>query len=268
MKPTCIYIFKLLIFFQILFTGISFEAFSQDEDLPEEEELIEEEELPVGEEVVAEDSASIDNQAAETSISTDSANIDYFENPFGIQIGIDLLKLGSFALDTETKYEAQVGISYKNVHFVAEAGYANYSSDLAYKNSDDYEVEGEYFRVGIDYAIYKDAKNQFLFGIRYGKSRFGDQGSFEVSSDLWNNFSYEIDTESRKNSSATWAEAVVGTQTLLLKNVYFGWYFRLRKLIDRTSYEPVDIYYIPGYGKSFSSSVPALNLFIKYKFSF
>lgn len=267
MKPTCIYIFKLLFFFLILFISVSFEAFSQDEELVEEEELIEEEELPVREEAIMEDSVSIDNQAAEAPISTDSANIDYFENPFGIQIGVDLLKLGSFALDTETKYEAQVGISYKNISLVAEAGYANYTTELAYKNSDNYEVEGEYFRVGLDYAIYKDAKNQFLFGIRYGKSTFGDQGSFEVSSNLWNNFSYEIDSESRENSSATWVEAVVGTQTLLLKNVYFGWYFRLRKLIDRTSYEPVDIYFIPGYGKSFNGSVPALNLFLKYRIS-
>lgn len=262
MKPTYIYIFKFVFFFLILFTGISFEAFSQDEEVVEEEELIVEEEL------TEEQDSLTENQLVEETISTDTVNINYFEKPFGIQIGVDLLKLGSFAIDMETKYEAQVGIGYKNVHLVAEAGYANYSSDLAYKNSDDYEVEGEYFRVGIDYAIYKDVKNQFLFGIRYGKSTFGDQGTFEVASDLWDNFSYEIDSESRGNSSATWVEAVVGTQTLLLKNVHFGWYFRLRKLIDRTSYDPIDIYYIPGYGKSFSSSVPALNLFIKYKFSF
>ena len=195
----------------------------------------------------------------------DSIRLAYKQNPLGIQLGLDLLKFGSFALDFETKYEGQVGLSYKNVTLVAEAGFANYSSELAYKNSDDYEVEGSYYRVGIDYALNIKPANQLLFGIRYGKSEFKDKGTFEVSSELWDNYVTSVE---RSGATATWGELLIGTQTNVISNFYFGWYFRLRKVFDRTKYEPIDIYNIPGYGKSIDQSVPALNFFIKYKFSF
>src|SRR5690606_21176131 len=107
--------------------------------------------------------------AAETATPTapDSLKIDYSKNPFGIQIGVDLVKLGSFAIDQETKYEALAGFSYKNITLVAELGHSLFAYRNSYKNSEDYEVEGDYFRLGFDYAFSKGAKNQILVGLRY-----------------------------------------------------------------------------------------------------
>lgn len=195
----------------------------------------------------------------------DSVRLAYSKDPFGIQIGIDLLKLGSFALDFETKYEGQIGLSYRNITLIAEAGYGYYASELAYKNSDDYEVEGNYYRIGIDYAFTLGVKSHLLLGLRYGQSSFQDKGTFEIESELWNNYTYSVE---RTDAEANWGEFILGTQTQIMKNVYFGWYFRFRKILDRTTYEPIDIYNIPGYGKSIDNSIPALNLFLKYKFSF
>lgn len=213
--------------------------------------------------------SSPETTAAETTpTASDSLKFDYSKNPFGIQIGVDLVKLGSFAIDQETKYEALAGISYKNLTLVAEAGHSLFAYRNSYKNSEDYEVEGGYFRVGLDYAFSKGAKNQILVGVRYAKASFGDRGSFITKSELWEDFTYTLDADTRNNSTATWGEVVVGTQTLIFKNAYFGWYFRFRKLFERTEYDPIDIFYIPGYGKSFNNSIPALNLFLKYKISF
>lgn len=249
MKPPFIYIIKIFVLL-LISTCLCGSAFSQNGEAQSENVTIEE----------APD--------AEVDPPKDSLKFDYKKNPFGIQVGVDLIKLGSFAIDQETKYEGLAGISYKNLTLVAEAGYSLFAYRNAYKNSEDYEVEGEYIRVGLDYAFSKGAKNQILVGVRYGKSSFGDKGSFIVKSELWEDYTHTLNAEARENSTATWGEVIVGTQTLILRNVYFGWYFRFRKLIDRSEYAPIDIYYIPGYGKSFNSSIPALNLFLKYKISF
>lgn len=237
MKPTYIYTFKspLLAFF-IWLSTVSV-AFCQE--------------------------AALDNSVQ------DSISMAYKENPFGIQVGIDLLKLGSFALDTETKYEGQLGLSFKQLTLIIEAGYAYYASALAYKNSSDYEVEGQYYRIGIDYSFNIGLKNQLLLGLRYGLSDdFGHSGTFEVRSELWENYTTAVPSAQKTGASATWGEAILGSQSNIAKNLYFGWYFRLRKMFERTNYAPIDIYNVPGYGKSIDQSVPALNLFLKYKIVF
>lgn len=205
-------------------------------------------------------------QTPETTDSVqDSLTAAYNENPFGVQLGIDVLKLGSIALDYETKYEGQVGLGYKRFYLILEAGYANYASVLAYKNSEDYEVEGQYYRIGFDYAFNIDAKSKLLVGIRYGSSTSEDRGTFKVTSELWEDYSIAV---ARTDAEANWGEVVLGSQTQITKTISFGWYFRWRKLFERTSYQPIDIYNVPGYGKSFDNSVPALNLFFKYNFTF
>lgn len=246
MKLTYTYIFKLfLITFFVWLSTINI-AFCQEGEPAENQE----------------------GEPADNSVQ-DSIAIAYRKNPFGIQLGIDLLKLGSFALDTETKYEGQLGLSFKQVTLIAEAGYAYYASALAYKNSDNYEVEGKYYRIGIDYAFNIGIKSQLLLGLRYGISDdFGHSGTFEVSSELWEHYITSIPSAQKTGASATWGEAILGSQSNIAKNLHFGWYFRLRKMFERTSYTPIDIYNIPGYGKSIDGSVPALNLFLKYKIAF
>lgn len=198
----------------------------------------------------------------------DSIAQAYRANPFAIQIGLDLLKLGTFALDKETKYEGQIGLGYKRVTIVLEVGHGYYASSLAYKNSENYSVEGDYYRIGVDYAFNIGAKNQILLGLRYGYSNFGHQGTFEVYSELWNNYKTVIPSSQRTGATATWGEVLLGSQTNIAKNLHFGWYFRLRKMFERTTYTPIDIFYVPGYGKSIDGSVPAVNLFLKYRIAF
>ena len=198
----------------------------------------------------------------------DSIAMAYSKNPFAIQIGLDILKLGTFALDKETKYEGQVGIGYKRLTIVVEAGHGYYASALAYKNSDNYSVEGDYYRIGLDYAFNIGAKNQILLGLRYGTSTFGHQGTFAVYSELWDNYRTAIPASESTGATATWGEVILGSQTNIARNLHFGWYFRLRKMLERTTYEPIDIFYVPGYGKSIDGSVPAINLFLKYRIAF
>lgn len=198
----------------------------------------------------------------------DSIAQAYRENPFAIQIGLDLLKLGSFALDRETKYEGQVGFGYKRLTLVLEAGHAFYASALAYKNSEDYSVEGDYYRVGLDYAFNIGPKSQIILGLRYGISTFGHQGTFEVHSELWDNYIATVPASQKSGATANWGEVVLGSQSNIAKNLYFGWYFRWRKILERTTYDPIDIYYVPGYGKSIDNSVPAINLLLKYRIAF
>ncbi len=155
----------------------------------------------------------------------------------------------------------------------------------AYKNGN-YEVDGNYFRLGLDYMRKIDAKNNIGLGFRYGSGTFSDQGEVEIKSnnELFPDYSRRFE---RVNKSASWWEAIIITEGKLfriynpdrdgriikyLNNLYIGGNIRLRFNVDFDQVPPeedaIAIYAIPGYGRAEDNLVPAFNLFIKYKLDF
>ena len=110
-----------------------------------------------------------------------------------------------------------------------------------------------------------DLNNNFFIGLKYGKSSFGDMGEFEIGSELWENFQQGFD---RNGLTADWGEIVIGSEMQFIPNLYMGWKFRLRILNDFENFEPIPVYGIPGYGRTFDKTVPVLNLFLRYRFKF
>lgn len=179
------------------------------------------------------------------------------------EFGIDYGKLLTLPLDFENKAEVQLGLlTSANIRLSGEAGIGQLFPEEAFKNAD-YEVKGVYLRGGLDYFIPLGIKNTIYFGGRYAKSFFGDEGQFEIGSELWENFKQGID---RDDLTADWYEIVFGSENEWKPNLFLGWRFQLRILWEFENFEPVRVYNIPGYGRTFDESIPALSLYIKYRF--
>lgn len=194
----------------------------------------------------------------------------------GVELSIDYGKLLTLWTEFESKYEAGINFRFYE-HFVlaGEFGYVELNPLKAYDNALYYTVTGPYARIGLDYYIALNPENPTNFyyaGLRYGTSIFEDEGMFLIDSEYWEDYEEGFGSQ---DITATWLELVLGTETYLKigekakektkSKLLFGWKFRLRFLMDFENREEPRIYSIPGYGRTFDSVVPALNLYVKYR---
>ncbi|MBL3655576.1 DUF6048 family protein [Fulvivirga sediminis] len=176
------------------------------------------------------------------------------------QVFIDYGKIITLATDYETKYEGGIAFQMTNKFvLVGHIGQAELNPANAIKNGD-YTAKGQYFKAGINYLLPLDNFNYFYVGGRYGMATYDESGSYEVSSTLWPSVTESFD---RSALSATWGEVLVGTERKLTDYVIVGATFALRFMIEKETFEPVDTYSIPGYGRGFDNTVPAVNLYLK-----
>jgi len=181
------------------------------------------------------------------------------------EIGIDYLKLLTLLFSTETKMEAGLGfISKINVGINLEVGYGEKTPDDFYKNAE-YKAYGYYGRAGISYYYPFNPEVNFIIGVKYARSQYQDEATFSILSSLWDDYE---DGFKREDLEASWAELILGSESAVWGNLFFGFTFRLRFLIQADNFDPFEVYFIPGYGRIFDNFVPALNLYVKYVIPF
>ncbi len=184
-----------------------------------------------------------------------------------LSVYFDYPKLFSFFTEVENK--AEVGFQVQvmeHILLVAELGRGRIRPARFFKNAN-YEVSGNYARVGIGYTKTLGAKSRLNIGFNYGSSFFNDRAVIEIEgpSGLFNSLEESIERNSLRGD---WFEFTLGTESHLGKNLYLGFIGRLRVLNSYDSFEPLDVVAIPGYGRTFDSSIPAVNMYIKYKIQF
>ena len=147
-----------------------------------------------------------------------------------------------------------------------------------------YRVEGDYIGLGVDYVTQIKTKNFLSVGIRRMTGNYSDLGTVTIESNSMLSDDYQR-TFARNDLSANWWEFVVSSETKLIEdftgkrdemntihkvldNFYFGLHFRLRFALDYVAQEGIDTYTIPGYGRTFDNSVPAVNLYLRYRLGF
>lgn len=175
----------------------------------------------------------------------------------------DYGKLAGLGLNTESKYELGVQLELKNKWVViGEFGIGILTPENVYVNTN-YESKGSYYRLGLGYKIDMNQKNNAFLSVRYGASKFEDKGLVKIqsASGLYNEYQDPFD---RKGLSANWFEVVLSTETRLWKSLYAGMHIRLRMMNDYDEFAPIDVYSVPGYGRTIDKSIPALNLYVKY----
>lgn len=192
----------------------------------------------------------------------------------GLELAIDYGKLMTLWTQFESKYEAGINVRFfERIVLAGEAGYDELNPLKAYDNAVYYTVRGYYARLGLDYYTSYNPKSFYYGGVRYGMSMFEDEGAFLIDSEYWEDYEEEFGST---DITASWGEIILGTETYLKlskKNpddprskLLLGWKFRLRILMDFENREEPRIYSIPGYGRTFDKSVPAINFYIKYRF--
>lgn len=178
---------------------------------------------------------------------------------------LDYGKLAGMVMETESKFEIGVQAEFKNlIVLVADFGTATLEPNGAYQNAA-YSSEGSYYRLGLGVKYDLNAKNNFFFTVRYGRSSYADKGlvTIQSPSGLYDTFQEPFD---RETTTATWYEAVLSSETRMWKGLYLGFHLRLRIMHDYEKREPLDVYSIPGYGRTIDNSIPAFNLYVKYAF--
>jgi len=186
-----------------------------------------------------------------------------------LDYGKVITKLAGF----EDKLEGAVSLLFlEQYEVIAEVGTATLSPAESYTNGN-YSATGNYYRFGGGYL--GTFKSDFAIGLgaRYGVSQFSDEGFIEIEggSGIDNSYDRKID---RPDLEARWWELVVTSEKKLRfnKDNLSAWYnelfaigfnIRMRFLVTYTKESPIDVYSIPGYGKTIDKSTPAVNLFVK-----
>jgi len=193
----------------------------------------------------------------------------------GAELYLDYGKVLTLLTKFESKYEGGINLRFYGRFVLAgEFGYAVLNPLKAYDNALSYTITGNYFRAGIDYYINLDKKNALYGGLRYGSSHFSDEGEFLLESDFWEDYGESFGSD---NLNADWFEIIFGSETRMnigksvkeenpRGGLFLGWKARLRILWHFENREEPRVYAIPGYGRTFDKSIPALNLYIKYRF--
>jgi len=180
---------------------------------------------------------------------------------------IDYGKLLTLPLERETKFEIGIQVELLNkIFIVTEFGNGALVPPDSYTNAN-YSSTGNYYRVGLGYKIDMNAKNNFGISGRFAQASFSDKGVVEITSasGLYDDFEAPF---VRDELRATWYEIVLNSESKIFKNFYAGFFLRLRIMGNYDRQTPLDVYAIPGYGRTFDKSIPAFNFYLKYAFEF
>ncbi|MDA0196419.1 MAG: DUF6048 family protein [Bacteroidetes bacterium] len=191
----------------------------------------------------------------------------YYPLISALSIYFDYPKIFSFFTKFENK--AEVGLElqiFKHIYLRGELGWARIRPQDFYKNVD-YEVSGNYTRGGIAYRKTIGASSNLIMGVNYGSSFFNDKGKVQIESPSGLHDPLE-DKFKRENLRGNWIEMTFGTESHMGKNLYLGFTFRVRKLLNYDKFDGLDVFAVPGYGRTFDNSIPAINLYIKYRMQF
>jgi hypothetical protein len=194
------------------------------------------------------------------------------QSKMAINLYVDIGKLGESLFENQIKREFGISILLSNKYqLVGEYGYGSLNPKSVINNGG-YTSEGNYYRVGIEYVFTILPKTSLSTGIMYAHSDFADYGNVKIESELWDNLN---ETFERTELKADWVEWIVNTESPIVKaeegflsNFYWGVRLRLRILISDISQPNFDIYAIPGFGKTYSTVLPAANLYLKYRIEF
>lgn len=141
-----------------------------------------------------------------------------------------------------------------------------YESISLRKPNYSYEMDGSFYRLGVDYDILNSLTTDDIvfFGLRYGYSRYSHQASDIIVETFYGDYYEDF---SKAYFNAHWASAVFGMKAELffLKNVYMGWTvyanFRLGGIQD----DRMDAFLIPGYGKGSEKVSVSYNWHLSYR---
>lgn len=214
---------------------------------------------------------------------SDSAAIEETPKKTALNLAfhIDYGKAMTLPFNFENKVEGGVVLElFENIELVGEYGFWDKTSKQAIENGT-YNSTGSYYRAGLGFTFpFNTPGNRIGIGFRYANSQFDDSGSYTI--DPTDNLSSEFsDSFDRQNLSATWISGVLTSvgqlklkksdpESPLNRMFRIGLQLRWRFLLERDRFgdpsnpEVIEVYTIPGYGRTLADSNMALNFFIRF----
>lgn len=169
-------------------------------------------------------------------------------------------------------YEIQFDVNlYRRIYPTLEIGFS--SVDKTLSTGTRYRTNAPFFRIGLNYGLLKPFKNDGsirnvksypFIGLRYCFSPMNYQISDLVISDpYWGTSETVGFSESLIYSG--WIDIVGGVRIDIYKGLTMGWSVRFKTGLHTTAPDKSYLWYVPGYGKSSSSSF-AFSYTIGYTF--
>lgn len=132
----------------------------------------------------------------------------------------------------------------------------------------EYTSSGAYTRLGVDYNYMKhidsESTDKLFVGLRYGFTSFYHQAdNIQIESPVWGNI--ENISVGRNWLNANWMEVATGMRAHLFNNFYLGWSARFRIKLWLQNDPVMQPYYIPGFGRGWSSTWVGFNYSLYYQ---
>lgn len=209
-----------------------------------------------------EDSTRRETEVVVRGIQYDGTEFDEWDRPYsllgGFSIAGDLVGAVMAAVSPYGQFEGAFRVNLKGRFFPTfEAGWGvsdhtDETTNLSYKTS------APFFRIGCDYNFAKHVrdKGRLFVGARYGITRFNYDYSGPDLSDPISGVSTPFHYEGMKGSFG-WGELLFGLEAKIVGPLHLGWSVRYRLRLHQSYEIPGQGWYIPGYGKSGSSSFGA-----------
>lgn len=197
----------------------------------------------------------------------------------GISVGVDISPIIMRIINEEVTGLAFVGrYGFGNRWYgAAEVGYENTKYNKSRKLENDsikslyeYEANGAFLRIGMDYDIWNSedfpTNDNIFIGFRYSYAWQNQRCDlFTIEDKYWGDYIGSIDKTSVNSHSI---DALFGLRCELLPNIYMGWTFRFRFLIACSHDDILDPYNIAGYGKYDTKATMGFTYTIEYQIPF
>lgn len=185
---------------------------------------------------------------------------------YGPRFGIDLARF-VYILADPSEIGAEVSADFelvKNFYPIFELGYSSISEDDSLFS---YAASGIYGRVGLDYNLLKlkdrSQHHAITIGARYGISVFSHNAkNIYVQNPYWGDYvaaPYEMEVRGH------WVELVGGIKAELLPNLFMGWSFRFKILLNPDMDPLVKPQLVPGFGTGGKDRSFGISYSIYYK---
>jgi len=215
-------------------------------------------------------------QKKDSIISQEKDTVIYKTN-YGLRLGMDLsrplfssLYSNYNGLEIVADYRIK-----KNVYIAAEIGFEEKTSIEDYSNS---TSKGNYIRLGLNYNAYDnwlDMNNEIFVGYRYGFSLFNQTlNNYTTNVSDKENGSYfpaVLNTIGQASTSlnAHWSELMIGIKAETLQNLFIGFSFSYKILMNVKDPENFKTLFSPGFNRIFESNTGfGINYTISYLIPF
>lgn len=181
-----------------------------------------------------------------------------YKKPYGIRLGIDISR--PIRKEVQGRYQGYEIVSdYRisdNFYIATEVGFEEATTVEESTNS---TAKGNYLRIGGNYNVYEnwlDMNNEVYLGFRYGFSNF-QQTLNSYTPNIGNPYfeaSEVLTPMTTNNLTAHWAELMLGTKVETFKNLFVGFSFSYKIMINVKDPNNFKTLYAPGFNNILESN--------------